>query len=37
MINPSDIHGKRLAMIAWGNKANGEDDVVVTTLLERLQ
>ena len=31
MMHPSDIHGKRLAMIAWGKKANGEDDVVVFT------
>jgi len=30
MMHPSDIHGERLAMIAWGEKANGEDDVVVT-------
>jgi hypothetical protein len=31
MVNPSEIHGKRLAMIAWGEKADGEDGVVVFT------
>jgi hypothetical protein len=31
MINPSDIHGKRLAMLAWGKRPTGEDDVVVFT------
>ena len=31
MINLPDLHGKRLAMIAWGGKADGEDDVVVFT------
>ena len=31
MISPSEIHGKRMAMIAWGTMANGEDDVVVFT------
>ena len=31
MIDPIDIHGKRLAMIAWGTKPSGEDDVAVFT------
>jgi hypothetical protein len=31
MVNPSETHGKRLAMIAWGEKADGEDGVVVFT------
>jgi len=31
MIDPATIHGKRIAMIAWGKKENGEDDVIVFT------
>ena len=30
-MNPADIHGRRLAMIAWGTKPDGSDDVVVFT------
>lgn len=29
MIDPSDVNGKRFAMIAWGKKADGSDDVAV--------
>ena len=29
MIDPVQIHGKRLAMIAWGEKEDGSEDVVV--------
>jgi hypothetical protein len=29
MINPTELHGKRLAMIAWGKRIDGEDDVAV--------
>src|SRR2546430_5031985 len=29
MIDPSTIQGKRLAMIAWGEKSNGSSEVVV--------
>ena len=29
MIDPCQIHGKRLAMIVWGKDADGSDDVVV--------
>jgi hypothetical protein len=29
MTDPSTIHGKRLAMIAWGEKTDGTDDVAV--------
>ena len=28
-MNPADIHGKRIAMVAWGEKPDGTDDVVV--------
>jgi hypothetical protein len=31
MINPTLIHGKRLAMIAWAKKDDGGDDVTVFT------
>jgi hypothetical protein len=31
MSEPSAIHGKRLAMIAWGTKPDGSDDVAVFT------
>jgi hypothetical protein len=31
MINPKDTHGKRIAMIAWGEKSDGSDDVTVFT------
>ncbi len=31
MINPKDTHGKRIAMIAWGEKEDGSDDVTVFT------
>ena len=29
MIDPSQVHGKRMAMIIWGKHADGSDDVVV--------
>ncbi len=29
MIDPATIQGKRLAMIAWGKKSDGSDDVAV--------
>ena len=29
MINPSAIHGRRIAMIAWAKTSDGEDDVAV--------
>jgi hypothetical protein len=29
MVDPSDVNGKRLALIAWGKKAGGGDDVAV--------
>ena len=31
MINPVEVHGRRLAMVAWGQKPDGTDDVVVFT------
>lgn len=31
MIDPAEIHGKRIAMIAWGEKGAGGDDVAVFT------
>jgi len=31
MINPTEIHGKRLAMVAWAEKDDGSDDVAVFT------
>jgi len=31
MVNPADVHGRRLAMVAWGKKPDGTDDVVVFT------
>ncbi len=31
MVNPADIHGSRLAMIAWGKNEDGSDDVAVFT------
>jgi hypothetical protein len=38
VVNPPAIHGKRLATIAWGKKASGEDDVVVfTELADRIR
>lgn len=27
MISPSQVHGKKLAMIVWGKKTDGSDDV----------
>lgn len=30
-MNPADIHGKRLAMLVWGERADGSDDVAVFT------
>jgi hypothetical protein len=29
MIDPADVHGRRLAMIAWGEKPDGSREVVV--------
>jgi hypothetical protein len=29
MVDPAAIHGKRLAMIAWGKSGDGSDDVAV--------
>ncbi len=29
MIDPANLHGKRIAMIAWAEKADGSDDVSV--------
>jgi hypothetical protein len=31
VVNPADVHGKCLAMMAWGKKADGKDDVAVFT------
>jgi len=31
MVNPADIHGRRLAMLAWGKKPDGTDDVAAFT------
>jgi hypothetical protein len=31
MVNPLDVHGKRIAMVAWGKKPDGTDDAVVFT------
>src|SRR5262245_44868140 len=31
MIDPSEVHGKRIAMVAWGEKSDGSDDVAVFT------
>jgi hypothetical protein len=31
MVSPADIHGKRLAMVAWARKPDGSDDVAVFT------
>jgi len=31
MVNPADVHGKRLAMVAWGKKPDGTDEAVVFT------
>lgn len=29
MIHPSEVHGRRLAVVVWGVKPDGNDDVVV--------
>jgi len=31
MVNLTDVHGKCLAMMAWGKKADGSNEVVVFT------
>jgi len=31
MIDPADVDGKRIAMIVWGEKPDGSDDVAVFT------
>jgi hypothetical protein len=31
MIDPSNLHGKRLAMIGWAKKSDGKDDAAVFT------
>lgn len=31
MVSPADVHGKRIAMVAWGRKPDGSDDVAVFT------
>jgi hypothetical protein len=31
MVDLTHVHGKRLAMIAWGRKDDGSDDVAVFT------
>jgi hypothetical protein len=31
MVNPADVHGRCLAMMVWGKKADGTDDVAVFT------
>ena len=31
MFDPSTIHGRRIAMIAWAKKTDGSDDVAVFT------
>src|SRR5262245_43925048 len=31
MVNPFDVHGKRIAMVAWGRRPDGSDDVAVFT------
>jgi hypothetical protein len=31
MVSPADLHGKRLAMVAWARTPDGRDDVVVFT------
>ena len=31
MIDPSDVHGKRIAMVAWGKKPDSSKDVTAFT------
>jgi len=31
LVDPQSIHGKRLAMLVWGKKPDGSDDVMVYT------
>jgi hypothetical protein len=31
MVNPADVHGKRIAMVAWSQNPDGSDDVAVFT------
>jgi len=31
MVNLTDVHGRKLAMVAWAEKPDGTDDVVVFT------
>jgi len=34
-LDPADVHGKRIAMIVWGEKPDGSDDVAVFTGVAR--